>query len=188
MAAAKKVKPDAAPLFSSWQEVDDALRQIRAINARVSRAETIANTTRTIADGKLAEATGADLTLRKQLEKNMEEYCTAQLPEMTTRSRKLNHGTISFTASKELAQIKGFTWAAVLQVMLQPVQDTLNKLVEKLGKRFVRVKCEVDKAAITAAYNAGQTTDGKLAELGVQMQEKDNFGYTLADADARPTS
>jgi phage host-nuclease inhibitor protein Gam len=184
----KKVKPDVTPVFTDWAQVDDALRQIRGINARVAKAETAANTASILAAAKLSEATGEDLALRKQLEKNMEEYCTAQLPEMTGRSRKLNHGTISFTASKELAQSKGMTWAAVLELMLAPVRDALNKVIEKLGKRFVRVKTEVDKAAIAAAYNAGQISDAKLAVLGVQMVAKDNFGYVLADADAQPTT
>lgn len=188
MPAPKKVKPSASPVFTSWAEVDDALRQIREINARVAKAEAAANTARAAADAKLAEATGQDLITRKRLEKDMEEYCTAQLPEMTARSRKLNHGTISFTASKEVAQAKGMTWAAVLELMLAPVRDALTKVQEKLGKRFVRVKTEVDKAAIAAAYQSRQITDAKLSELGIQMVDKDNFGYTLADQDAQPTS
>ena len=182
-----KQKVSDAPVFSSWSEVDDALRQIREIDAKVAKAEAQANTLRQRADALVADV-AEDLKQKKQLEKNMTDYCTAQLPEMPQKSRKLNHGLIQFTASKECAVKKGFTIAAALEVMLAPVKDAYDRMVEKLGKRFVRVKCEIDKAGALAAFNAGQITQDKLAGLGLEVIEKENFGYTLADAKAQPTN
>jgi phage host-nuclease inhibitor protein Gam len=188
MAATKKRKPDAAPIFAGWADVDDALKQIGQLDLVIGKAETRANALKSKADDELA-VVADQVNTKKRLEKDMEEYCTAHKDEiLPAKSKRLNHGVVGFTASREVSQLKGFTWAAVLQVMLQPVQDALIKLIEKLGKRFVRVKCEVDKAAILAAHNAKQTTDAKLADLGVAVVDKDNFGYTLSDAKAQPTT
>lgn len=185
--AAKKQKVDAAPVYTSWTEVDDALRQIREIDAKVAAVELKANALSRKADDERA-AVAEDLKLKKQLEKNMEEYCVAQLPEMAAKSRKLNHGTIQFNASKECVVMKGFTISAALQVMIGPLADALTKLTEKLGARYVRVKCEIDKAAALSAFNAKTVTNAKLAPLGLEVVEKDNFGYTLSDTVAKPTS
>jgi len=187
MAATKKRKPDAGPLYTAWDDVDAALRDLREIDARVAKAELKANALRSRADEELA-AVADDLKQKKQLEKNMEEFCTAQLPEMPQKSRKLNHGTIQFTASKECVVLKGFTIAAALQVMLSPMQSAVDKLVEKLAKRYVRVKFEIDKAAAMADFNARQTNNDKLGALGLGVEDKDNFGYTLADKVAQPTT
>jgi phage host-nuclease inhibitor protein Gam len=182
-----KKKVDAAPLFQDWTEVDDALRQIREIDAKVAKVEVRANELSRKADDERATV-AEDLKLKKQLEKNMEEYCVAQLPEMAAKSRKLNHGTIQFNASKECVVMKGFTIAAALQVMVGPLQDKLIAIIEKLSARFVRVKYEIDKAGALAAFNAGKVTNAKLAPLGLEVVEKDNFGYTLSDTVAKPTS
>lgn len=187
MAAAKKQKVDAAPVYSSWAEVDDALRQIREIEAKVAKVETRANELSRKADDERATI-AEDLKTKKQLEKNMEEYCTAQLPEMGAKSRKLNHGTIQFNAGKECQVMKGFTIVAALQVMIGPLADALGKLVEKLSARYVRVKTEIDKAAALAAFNANLTNNVKLAPLGLEIVEKENFGYTLSDTQAKSTS
>jgi len=184
-----KQKPAAVPVFTSWNEVDDALRVLRLLDARVAKAQAFATQTRAAADEKLKDVTANDLAHKARLEKDLEEFCTAQLPALApARSRKLNHGTIEFVASKELAQMTGFTWAAILNVLLVPLQDAVTKLQEKLGKRYIRAKFELDKAAVNAAYGANQLSDAKLAELGMQMKTKDNFGYRLADNDAQPTA
>ena len=184
---AAKVKPSAAPFFTTWEQVDESLLRIREINTRVDKAQAAANAARAKADERLKEATLDDLAEKSRLEKDLEEFCVAQLPQMApARSRKLNHGTIEFVASKELAQVTGFTWAAILNVLLSPVQNAVNALQEKLGRRYVRAKFELDKAAVTAAYNTNQLNDAKLAALGLQMKSKDNFGYRLADVDAQP--
>jgi phage host-nuclease inhibitor protein Gam len=177
----------AGPVFSSWDEVDDALRQIRQIDATVGKVEAQANALRVKAD-ELCATVADNLKERKQLERNMEEYCTAQLPEMDAKSRKLNHGTIQFNASKECVVMKGFTIAAALQVMIGALQDNLTKLTEKLGARYVRVKCEIDKAAALSAFNAKTTNNTKLAAFGLEVVEKNNFGYTLADDTAKSTA
>ena len=185
MAAKKKV--DAAPVFTDWAEVDEALREIREIDGQVAAVEVKANELSRKADD-LRATVAEQLKQRKQLEKNMEEFCTAQLPQMQGKSRKLNHGTIQFNASRECVVMKGFTIAAALQVMVGPLQDKLVAIIEKLSARFVRVKYEIDKAGALAAFNAGKVTNAKLAPLGLEVVEKDNFGYTLADTVAKSTS
>jgi phage host-nuclease inhibitor protein Gam len=183
MAAKKKV--DAAPVYTDWAEVDDALRQIRELDAKVGKAEAEANKLRARADEACA-AVADDLKLKKQLEKNMAEFCTARLPELLpAKSKKLNHGTIQFNSSKECVVKQGFTITAALGVMLAPLQEPLNRLVEKLRKRYVRVKTEIDKASALTDYNAGTIKNEKLGELGLEVVEKDNFGYTLADKPAQ---
>lgn len=184
---AAKQKVDAAPVFASWDEVDEALLQIRLLDAQVGKVEAQANGLRQQADELCAGVTG-ELKEKKQLEKNMEEYCTSKLPEMDAKSRKLNHGTIQFNASKECQVMKGFTIAAALQVMIGALQDSLTKLITKLNARFVRVKCELDKAAALAAYNAKTTDNAKLAALGLEVVEKNNFGYVVADTEAKSTT
>jgi len=182
-----KQKVNAEPLFQSWDDVDLALMQIRQIDAAVAKAEIAANGLKQKADAALA-AVADDLKQKKQLELNMQAFCERELPNMPTKSRKLNHGVIQFTASKECAVKKGFTIAAALGVMLAPLQDAYDRLVEKAGKRFIRIKCEIDKAAALAAFNGGQMSNEKLAGLGLEVLDKDNFGYTLADSKAQPTS
>ncbi len=183
-----KKKVDDAPLYTSWDEVDDALFRIRAAAARVARAEGEANKLRAKAD-EICAGVADDQKLIKQLEANMKAFSEAQLPELLpAKSKRLNHGTIQFTASTECAVKKGFTIAAALEVMLAPLKDAYDRLVAKAGGRFVRIKCEIDKASALAAFNAGQTTNEKLGALGLEVVAKENFSYTLADAKAQPTT
>lgn len=175
-----KKKVDAAPVYTEWSEVDEALSQIAAIDAKVNKVEAEAGKLRQKAD-ELCAGVAEDLKTKKQLEKNMSEFCTAKLPELLpAKSRKLNHGVIQFNASKECVVKQGFTIAAALGVMLAPLQDKLTKLVDALGKRYVRVKTEIDKASALADFNAGKTTNVKLSEFGLEVVDKENFGYTLA--------
>lgn len=181
--AAKK-KADATPMYSSWQNVDDACRAIKEIDAKVSKAEAKANEYKAKAEAELAAVAG-ELTERKQLWKNCLEFCTAHKDEMVGQSRKLNHGTPCFRSSTECAVKKGFTIDAAINVMLAPLLDAFNKLSEKLAKRFIRVKCEIDKAGALAAYNGKQITDAKLAELGLEIVPKLNFDIKFDDAEAK---
>ena len=185
MAAKKKV--DAAPVYSSWDDVDNALREIREIDAKVGIVELKANALRTQAD-QLCATVADDLKQKTQLEKNMEAFCTLQLPNMEAKSRKLNHGTIQFNASKECVVKSGFTIKAATEVMLTPLKAAYDKLVTKAAGRFLRFKCEIDKAGALAAFNAKQTDNTKLAALGLEVVDKNNFGYTLADSEAKSTA
>jgi phage host-nuclease inhibitor protein Gam len=183
-----KKKVEDAPVYTSWDEVDEALAAIRAAAARVAKAEAEANELRARADD-ICAGVADDQKLIKQLEANMKAFAEAKLPELLpAKSKRLNHGTIQFTASTECAVKKGFTIAAALEVMLAPLRDAYDKLVAKAGARFIRLKCEIDKAAALAAYNAGQTNNEKLGALGLEVISKENFGYTLADAKAQPTT
>ena len=186
MAAAKK-KPDATPMYESWAQVDDACKRIREIDAKVAKAEAKANEYKLKADAELATVAD-EQTERKQLWKNAEEFCRAHMADMVGKSRKLNHGTPCFRASKECAVKKGFTIQAALNVMMAPLLDAYNKVSEKLAKRYVRLKAEIDKAGALAAYNAKQITDAKLAELGLEIVEKDGFDIKFDDAEAKSTA
>lgn len=181
---AAKTKPDATPMYTNWTAVDEACKRMREIDAAVAKAEAKANEYKEKAEAELA-AVAPSLTERKQLWKNCLEFCTAHKDEMVGQSRKLNHGTPYFRSSTECTTKKGVTIEAALNLMLAPLLDKLNKLVEALSKRFVRVKYEIDKAGALAAYNGKQITAAKLAELGLEIVPKLNFDIKFDDAEAK---
>lgn len=181
-------KPQTEPVLKSWTEADAALREIREIDSRVAPLQARHNTAVAKLTDALTQALGEDPNRKARLEKDLEEFCRAHMEELLpARSRDLNHGRIAFTSSKEVATIPKVTWAAALQIMLQPLQDALAKLADKMARRYVRLKPEINKAAVQDDYNSQKITDAKLAELGLRMEEKHNFTYELKDNDARPT-
>ena len=119
----------------------------------------------------------------------MEAFATAHLPEFNpSRSRKLQHGILAFRLVKRLQPLPNWTWADVLEQLKAPVHVRLEKLLEKLLGRYIRVKLSINKQGIIEAYSAGTLDDEGLAALGLRMVPRDKFDYELADTDAKSTA
>lgn len=184
----KRTKVDAAPMFSTWADADQGLARIARLNAIIGPAQAKAQKLQDQAAEVLAGVVD-QVNERKQVEKNLEEFCRSHLPELLpAKSRHLPHGDIAFTASKECVVKKGFTIQAAVETMLAPLRAALDKLLEKAAKRYVRFKYEIDKAAALADFNAKKTTNDKLAALGLEITDKENFSYELPTANAQPTT
>lgn len=150
----------------SFDEVDDALREVGTITVEIHRAE--ANLNERIEDirKQFDESTKAIIERKILLEKNLEQFCKLNRDEFEpTKTRELTFGTVSFRLSPpRLAPLHGFTWAAVLHILKK------MKLVE-----FIRTREDVDRDAIKAA----QLSAAKLAAYGLGERQDENFYYEV---------
>ncbi len=163
----------AEPVYRSWEEVDQALREIEEIDGRVSVQEAEVNEQIAAWREHLATATADDLSRKARLEKDLKEFAEHHKAEFEkTRSRKLNHGVVGFRRSAELATLAKTTWAQVVA------------LLEKAGlTNFLNTKTTVNKEAVKAAG----LPDSTLGLYGMKLEDKDTFYYETANVTAKST-
>lgn len=175
-------------IIKSYAEADRALQLIRARRQRVERVESRLNERRTQLDATLVEKTAEDLEQIHQAEAGLKKFALGKLPEFNPqRSRRLNHGVLEFHLVHKLMPSDGSTFADVKEALLAPVLERAMKFMEKLAGRYIRVRFDINKKAVYEDYRSGKLTPELLANLGMRMVPRDEFGYKLADTEAQPT-
>ena len=161
----------AEPVYRSWDEVDQALREIDEIDGRVSVSEAKVNAQIAAWREQLAADTADDLSRKARLEKDLKEFAEHHKDEFAkARSRKLNHGVVGFRKSSELATIAKTTWAQVVAVL------------EQAGlTNFLNTKITVNKEVVKAAG----LPDSALQMYGMKLEDKDVFYYETANVTAQ---
>ena len=171
--ARKKVA--AEPVLRDWQQVDEALKTIADFQAAVAIAEGAMNAK--IAAIK-AEAEPEILTKKQRIarcEKDIQEFTEVHIGELEQqegrRSKALTWGIVSMRRSTALQTLKGITWSMVVAALKKA----------KAGK-FLRIKEDVNKDAVKAAVGTGDIPPAKLKTFGMQLVDRDTFGYDLVEA------
>jgi phage host-nuclease inhibitor protein Gam len=163
----------AEPVYRSWDEVDQCLREIDEIDGRVSVQEAAVNEQIAAWREQLATATAEDLSRKARLEKDLKEFAEHHKDEFAkARSRKLNHGVVGFRKSSELATIAKTKWEQVVA------------LLQKAGlTNYINTKTTVNKEVVKAAG----LPDSTLELYGMKLEDKDVFYYETANVTAHST-
>ena len=146
--------------FSSWDEVDGALRDIAEIDRQLGMLQAAHDE----AVDKLKETAKEEAEplqhRRASLEAAMKDYCQANRQEfLTSKTKVLAFGNVGFRLSTK--------------VVVKNVGDTLQ-LLKSLGLHgCVRIKEELDKEAMR---NLNQET---LANVGAALKTENAFGYEV---------
>jgi len=162
------------PALADWSAVDVVLGQLCEIEAR-----------RDMMTGEMNEALArlrADFQAEldrlaseaKSREAQVQQYCEAHRAEFAQkRSRELTHGTVSFRFSPPSCVLLNRKWK--WESVKQAVKGAANSVLRKC----IRVKEEIDKEAILAAYAAKKTSTAEMADVGVKIASQETFGIEL---------
>lgn len=146
--------------FSTWDDVDQALREIGEIDRDLALIE--GDTNHAIDELKAkAKADSKPLLDRKAaLELAMKEFCEANRGEFAkVKTRALTFGSVGFRLSTK--------------VLIKRVGDTLQALKDLNLTDCIRIKEEIDKEAL-------KNLDGNtLAEVGAAFRTENAFGYEI---------
>ncbi|PSJ66950.1 hypothetical protein C7J99_22975 [Brevibacillus brevis] len=154
-------KKKAAPVFQSWEEVNQAMREISVLDAQVSSAEAKMN--QLINDIKAdTEAVVTPLLQRKaELEQHIQVFTESCIDEFKdSKTKSLTFGEVGFrkTTSIVTRNVK-----AILEALKQ------NKMFD-----CIVTKESIDKDEL-AKYD-----DAALAKVGAKRDTKDKFFYKPA--------
>jgi len=165
-------KVAAEPVLKSWAEVDEALAEVRTLSVEQATAQATLDAALAEVQAKHQDSIQARAARIARLEKDLEEYTTAHKNELETtegrRSKRLPNGTVGFRRSTAVGTRSKWTWAKVTEA------------IQGAGKRFaafLRIKHEPDKEALGKALADGTLTEAGAKRIGVELKQKDTFGY-----------
>lgn len=151
--------------LSSWQEADDALRQIGENRRDLSAIENVMN--ERIADAK-ATADAKARPIREQtalLEAALREFAVLHRADMgKAKSKAMTFGKVGFRQSTKLTLPRG----------AEKVKAILDELLRRgMTECVVYPEPKIDKDALKK-YSAGE-----IAEVGAKLEVEDVFGYEV---------
>lgn len=157
------------------EEFNDALGNYASADARI-------NTINAKMDEKFTKIREEYASELKELTESqqqdfeiMQTYCTEQKDVLFANQRTIEtvHGTVGFrTTPPALKNRKGFTWAAVLE------------LVKVKLPTYVRTKEELDKESLLAARNTDEVSK-LFPSIGVEVVQSETFGVTLKKEESK---
>jgi len=156
--------------INSWDEADNALKEIAVIDETIKKEEAAYNEAEQEARAKLTTAHAPKLELKHEYELGLEDFVTAHRGDLgDKKTKKLKHGEVSFRLHPPAVKSsKGMTWAAVINLI---------GASKKWADKFLRVKKEINKDAIIAAHGAKTIKVQELTKLGMEIEQKESFGY-----------
>lgn len=134
--------------MESWDEVNDALKEMARLRVKVNAAEAKMNERINAAKETAAHVTDHWLRRYAELEEAVESYCKANKAEFARRRTKsLFFGEVRYRVSTK--------------IMLMSGAEAVLEALRKLGlTQYIRTKEEVDKDAMKAL------DDNTLAKVG----------------------
>lgn len=149
--------------FQTWDDVDQALREIGEIDRELGLLESAQNES---IDNIKAETKNKAVPLadrKTALELAMKEFCEANRAEFAkVKTKPLTFGSVGFRLSTK--------------VVIKKIADTLQALKDLGLNQCIRLKEEVDKEAMK---NLSTET---LAEVGAALKTDNAFGYEIDQA------
>ena len=157
-----------APQLASWQEADEALRQIGENRRDLSAIENVMNERIAVAK---ADAEAKARPLKDQitmLETSLRDFTQAHQADMgNAKSRVLTFGKVGFRLTKRVSLPKG--------------AEKIAAIVEALTKRGM-LECvnyppaKIDKDALK------KYSEEEIAAVGAKLEVEDVFGYEIDEA------
>jgi phage host-nuclease inhibitor protein Gam len=152
-------KPLPGTHFTTWDDVDQALARIGAIDRDLGLIESSANE-RIDAIKAQAKEDAAQLTVEKaSLEAHMKAYAEAHRADLNGKSRQLTFGKVGFRQST--------------RIVIKRVVETIRLLADFGLDHCLRIKTEPDKDAMSGL------SDEELQSVGAVRKVDDVFGYEV---------
>ena len=172
-----RIKTAAAPEIISRDEAESLVGQITELTIKkqqlVSEMDEQVSTIRS-----KYETTIGNLDARiEEMTKRTREWASANTSEFgSKKSIAFVQGIIGFrTGTPKLKTLAGWTFARVL-----------NQLIEFKRKKFIRLKQEVDKEAILAAYSQDEIGNSELKQIGLKVEQDETFFVEPAVTETEP--
>lgn len=147
-------------LFTSWNDVDNALMEIGGIDRELGLLESSQNEKIDQIKTQTKESAEPHLTKKAGLELAIKEYCKSNKAEFAKiKTKTLTFGEVGFRISTK--------------IIIKSVADTLQSLKDLALNNCIRIKEELDKETMKTL------TDETLAEVGAAKKTENVFGYTL---------
>lgn len=173
-----RIKTSAEPSIITRDEAERIVGQITELT--IKRTQLLAEVDDQISTIRSKyETTLGNLEARIESATNrIREWALANPAEFgKKKSIIFTQGVIGFrTGTPKLKTLAGYTFARVLNVLLS----------HSPFRGFVRVKEEVDKEGIIAAFSQGNLLDGDLREMGVKVDQDETFFVEPAVTDNEP--
>lgn len=146
--------------FSTWDDVDQALKQIGEIDRELGLLESVHNEAVDALKAKAKQNAEPLQTRRANLELAMKEFVEANRAEFAkTKTKMLTFGSVGFRLSSK--------------VLVKRVADTLQALKDLGLHGCIRLKEELDKEAMK---NLAEET---LVNVGASLKTENTFGYEV---------
>lgn len=163
----RRVEPD-APAIQSWTGADEALAQIRKLDARIGEEETEKQKNIAEMERRHDRVLVPLVEQRDALGKALEEFTSFHRQDLgDSQSKRMNNGVLGFRRGQR----------ALKTLSKWTLKKMLAKLEELGLTRFIKVKKSVDKAEILKAQAAGELDDQQLKQLGGKIEQKERFYY-----------
>lgn len=169
---APRVNVEEGPSLTSWELADAALGHIREHTAIADKLEAekelLIKEVKDKYDGRIKERRASAATCAKALA----EFAEVHRTEFgAIKSRQLSNGVIGFRqGTGTLETLKKMTWAKVLLTI---------KASRAWAAKYLRVKEEVNRAAILDALRGGTLKPADAQKMGVYMDQSEAFFYEI---------
>lgn len=146
--------------LNSWDEVDQALRDIGAIDRELELLEASQNERIDAIKAEVKEASKPHAERKAGLELAIKDYCDANRGEFAkVKTKQLTFGSVGFRLSTK--------------VLIKRAADTLQALKDLKLTGCIRTKEEIDKESLK---NLDAET---LANVGAALKSENVFGYEI---------
>jgi phage host-nuclease inhibitor protein Gam len=146
--------------FTTWDEVDNALRRIGELDRSLGMIEASVNEAVDAIKAQSKEEAAPLSAEKAGLEAAMKEFCEANRSDFAkVKTREMTFGSVGFRLSS--------------RIVIKRVADTLQALKDFGLTHCIRVKEEADKEAM-------KTLDSEtLVNVGAALKTENAFGYEV---------
>jgi phage host-nuclease inhibitor protein Gam len=152
--------------IKTWAEADNALKDIAIVQGRIDKEEAAYNKTEQERRAKISES---HAPLKEAIEKtkgSLLEFAETHREECGG-IKKLTHGEIGFRKNPpSLKVLPGKVAAGIIKSL---------KASKKFADRFIKVKEDLDKPVVMAAYKSGELGAKDLERYGMTVEQGESF-------------
>ena len=154
-------------MIQSYEEADKALAKLGRQESFVAKKEAMLNERIQKLREKFDEDTTEERAQISLVIRELEEFCLINKADfLKKRSKVLTHGEIGFRT----------TPPKVSQLNRKYSLKTSVELIKKIfSGEYLRLKEEIDKERLLSDLSIGKIDDGKLASVGLKVDQSDTF-------------
>jgi len=158
-------------VLESYDEVNDRLRELAALESRLQAAESQMNEKIQKVKDEFNEITTDDRARKAEIERELETFVKMNKKDFEKeRTKHLFYGSISMRWSTPKVHQLNRKYT---------VKTSLELLKQVFKKRYIRTKEEINKDKIIEDYNAQHITDDKLAAVGLKIDQAEKMSYKI---------
>jgi phage host-nuclease inhibitor protein Gam len=157
------------PRFTGWEDVDNALHQIQAAEAMLTRQELALNKTIAAAKGRAEESARPFQAAIKQIGQDIKEFVAAHKDELDGKTKKLNFGSTGFRMSTCLVIPRGKDGDVLAALKAMGLTDCV-KTTESIRKDILK-----------------QQSEATILRAGAYLKPADEFWYETEKQEIQDT-